>query len=209
MKEKVTKDNFENISNKDKTNINFQLDNISPEKTLMDQFETAGTSSLSYSNNWFNSSLKTNSSIICGSIDQDETFLKKTTYIDNEDISLHSSTIIKKKTVEERTKINSSENSLTRKTITSNQDSDDNSTDNKQMEQPVHNNPEENVNPILNNEMALPNSQQVPLRNALEAVSLIDGSNIPLSHFIEGCYEAKAMPPTPAAQENLAQLLRS
>ena len=34
VKEKVTKDKFENISNKDKTNISFQLDNISLEKTL-------------------------------------------------------------------------------------------------------------------------------------------------------------------------------
>ena len=77
------------------------------------------------------------------------------------------------------------------------------------MEQPVHNNPEENVNPIINNEMALPNSQQVSLIDALEVVALFDGSNIPLSHFIEGCYEAKAMLPTPAAQENVERLLRS
>ena len=33
VKEKVTKDNFENISNKDQTNISLQLDNISSEKT--------------------------------------------------------------------------------------------------------------------------------------------------------------------------------
>ena len=52
--------------------------------------------------------------------------------------------------------------------------------------------------------MALPNSQQVSLRDALEVVPLFDGSNIPLSHFIEGSYEAKATLPTPAAQENLA-----
>ena len=65
MKETVTKDNFENISNKDKSNISFQSDNISLEKTLTSgQFETAGTSSLSDSNNWFDLSLKTNSSII-------------------------------------------------------------------------------------------------------------------------------------------------
>ena len=77
------------------------------------------------------------------------------------------------------------------------------------MEQIVHNNPEENVNPITNNEMVLPNNQQVSLRDALEVVPLFDGINIPLSHFIEGCYEAKAMLPTPATQENLARLLRS
>ena len=77
------------------------------------------------------------------------------------------------------------------------------------MEQPVHNNSEQNVNQIINNEMALPNSQQVSLRNALEVVPLFDASNIPLSNFIEGRYEAKAMLPAPAAQENLARLLRS
>ena len=51
--------------------------------------------------------------------------------------------------------------------------------------------------------MALPNSQQLSLRDALEVVPLFDGNNIPLSHFIEGCYEAKEMLPIPAAQENL------
>ena len=162
VKEKVTKDKFENISNKDKTNISFQLDNISLEKTsTFEQFETAGTSNLSDSNNWLNSNLKTNSSIICGSIDQDETLKNETTYIYNEDISLLSSTIISKNTIEERTKINLSEKSLTRQTILSNHDSDDNNTDNEQMEQIVHNNPEEDVNPIINNEMVLPNNQQV------------------------------------------------
>ena len=51
VKEKVTKDIFENISNKDKTNISLQLDNISLEKTLtFEQFETARTSNLSNSN---------------------------------------------------------------------------------------------------------------------------------------------------------------
>ena len=38
------------------------------------------------------------------------------------------------------------------------------------MEQIVYNNPDENVNPITNNEMVLPNNQQVPLRDALEVV---------------------------------------
>ena len=106
VKEKVNKDKFENISNKDKTNISFQSDNISSEKTLtFEQFETAGKSNLSDSNNWLNSNSKTNSSIICESIDQDETLKNETTYIDNEDISLLSSTIIPKNTVEGRTKI--------------------------------------------------------------------------------------------------------
>ena len=128
VKEKLTKDKFENISNKHKTNISFQLDNISLEKTLtFEQFETAGTSNLSDSNNWLNSNSKTNSSIICGSIDQDETLKNETAYIDNEDISLLSSTIIPKNTVEERTKRTKS---LKRQTILSNHDSYDNSTNN-------------------------------------------------------------------------------
>ena len=105
VKEKVTKDKFENISNKDETNISFQSDNISLEKTLtFEQFETAGTSNLSDSNNWLNSNSKTNSSIICGSIDQDETLKNENTYIYNEDISLLSSTIIPKNTVEKELK---------------------------------------------------------------------------------------------------------
>ena len=130
-----------------------------------EQFETAEASSLSDSNNWFNSRLKTESSIICGSIYKNEI-----TYIDNEDISLLTSTVITENTVEKRTKINLFKNSLINKTITSNHDRDDNSTDNKQIEQTVYNNPKENVNPIINNEVALPNSQQVSLRDALEVV---------------------------------------
>ena len=134
VKKNATKDTFENISIKEKTNFSFQSDNISLEKTLTDQFETAGTSSLFYSNNWFDSSLKTNLSIICGSIDQDETLKNETTYVDNEDISLLSSTVIPENTVEVRTKINLSENFLTHKIITSNHDSVDNSTENEQIE---------------------------------------------------------------------------
>ena len=54
--------------------------------------------------------------------------------------------------------------------------------------------------------VVIPNSQQVSLRDALEVVPFFDGSYVSLSHFIEGCMEAKAMRPTPAAQENLARL---
>ena len=105
VKEKVTEDKFENISNKDKTNISFQLDNISLEKTLtFEQFETSRTSNLSDSNNRLNSNLKTNSSIICGLIDQDETLKNETTHIYNEDISSLSSTIIPRNTVEKELK---------------------------------------------------------------------------------------------------------
>ena len=143
-------------------------------KTLtFEQFETPGTSNLSDSNNRLNSNFKTNSSIICGSIDQDETLKKETTHIYNEDISLLSSTIIPKNTVEK--KINLSEKSLTRPTILSNHDSDDNSTDNELTEQIVYNNPEENVNPITNNEIDLPYNKQVSLRDALEVAPLFDG----------------------------------
>ena len=56
--------------------------------------------------------------------------------------------------------------------------------------------------------VVIPNSHQVPLRNALVIVPLFDESYVPLSHFMEGCMEAKAMLTTPAAQENLARLLR-
>ena len=56
--------------------------------------------------------------------------------------------------------------------------------------------------------VVIPKSQQVSLRDALELVPLFGGSNVPLSHFIESCMEAKAMLPTPAAQKNLACLLR-
>ena len=62
--------------------------------------------------------------------------------------------------VNDRTKTNLSENSLTRETILSNHDSDNNSPDNQQIEQIVHNNPEQNVNQIINNEMVLPNSEE-------------------------------------------------
>ena len=104
---------------------------------------------------------------------QDKTIKNKSTYIDNEDMSLLNLTIISENTVEERTKINLSENSLTHKTITSNHNSDDNNTDNEQIEQTFHNTPEENVNPIIINEMAIPKSQQVSLRDALKSITII------------------------------------
>ena len=48
MKEKITKDNLENIFNKDKNNISFLSDNIFLRKTLTsDQIEATRTSSLS------------------------------------------------------------------------------------------------------------------------------------------------------------------
>ena len=107
------------IFSNNKLSITF-IDNIFSKKTLTEQFETAGRSNWSYSNNWFNSSLKTNSGIIWESIDQDQTLKNETTYIGNEDIRLLSSTVIPENKVEERTIINSSENSLSRETIISN-----------------------------------------------------------------------------------------
>ena len=92
---------------------------------------------------------------------------------------------------------------MTRDFIISNNGSDDDKSDTEFVNQ---NNPI-----IVNNEemvFVIPNSQQVSLRDALEVVPLFNGSNLPLSHFIEGCMEAKAMLPAPAAQENLARLLR-
>ena len=93
--------------------------------------------------------------------------------------------------------------SLARDFIISNNDSDDGKSDTEVINQdsPV----------IVNNEemvVVISNSQQVSLRDALKVVSLIDGSKLPMSHFIVRCMEAKAMLPTPAAQENLAPLLR-
>ena len=40
VKEKVTNDNFGNISRNEKTNFSFQSDNISLKKTLTEQYET-------------------------------------------------------------------------------------------------------------------------------------------------------------------------
>ena len=57
--------------------------------------------------------------------------------------------------------------------------------------------------------MPLLKIQQVPSRDALEVVPLFDRSNFLLPHSIEGCYKAKAMLPTLAAQVNSAWLLRA
>ena len=86
------------------------------------------------------------------------------------------------------------ETSLARDSIISNNECDDDESDTEVINQdnPVIVNNEEMVVIILN-------SHRVSLRNALEVVPLFDGSNIPLSHFIEGCMEAKAMLAIPAA----------
>ena len=49
--------------------------------------------------------------------------------------------------------------------------------------------------------MVLSNGHQVSSCDTLEAVPVFDESNMPLSYFIEGCYEAKAMLLTPSAHE--------
>ena len=86
--------------------------------------------------------------------------------------------------------------------MVSNNDSDD-----KSDTEVVH---QDNSIIVNNEEMAvvISNSQQVSSRDALEVAPLFGGSNVPFSHFIEGCMEVKAMLPTLAAQENLERLLR-
>ena len=92
---------------------------------------------------------------------------------------------------------------MARESIISNNDSDDDKNDTEVINQ-------DNKIIVNNKEMAvvISNSQQVSLRDALEVVPMFDGCNLPLSHFIEGCMEAKAMLPTPAAQKNHARLFR-
>lgn len=54
------------------------------------------------------------------------------------------------------------------------------------------------------------NSHQVSLRDALLMVPIFDGKNIPLSSFIQGCEEAKAMlPEDDTIEQNLVKLIRS
>ena len=56
--------------------------------------------------------------------------------------------------------------------------------------------------------VVIPNSQQVSLRDALEVVPVFDGSNLPLSHFIEGCMEAKAMLPTTCSSRKPRKVIK-
>lgn len=50
--------------------------------------------------------------------------------------------------------------------------------------------------------------QYVSIKDALEAIPMYDGHNIPLSHFIEGCEEARDMLP-PAAEDSLSRIVRN
>ena len=146
----------------------------------------------------FYSSFCTDLYIVTGSSNQDRTLTSELSYFD--EFNLLSSTVI---TIDNKTLKEKLKTSLTRDFIISNNDSDDDKGDTEVVNQD---------NPIIvnNEEMAvvIPNSQQVSLRDALEVVPLFDGSNFSLSHFIEGCMEAKVMLRTPAAQENLARLFR-
>ena len=110
-----------------------------------------------------------------------------------------SSTVI---TIDNKTLKERLETSLARESIISN-DSDDDKSDTE-----VINHDNLVIVNIEEMTVVIPNSQQVSLRDALEVVPLFDGSNLLLSHLIVGCMETKAMLPTPAAEENLARLLR-
>ena len=138
-------------------------------------------------------------STVSGSSNQDQTRTNKLSYFD--DFNLLSSTVI---TIDNKTLKERLETSLARDSIISNNDSDD---DGKSDTEVIN---QDNPAIVNNEEMAavIPNSHQVTVRDALEVVPLFEGSNLPLSHSIEGCMEAKAMLPTPAAQKNLARLLR-
>ena len=146
----------------------------------------------------FHSSFCPGLSIVTGSSNQDQTLTNELSYFD--EFNLLSSTVI---TIDNKTLKERLENSLACDSIISNNDSDGDKTYTEVINQ-------DNSVIVNNEEMAvvIPNSQQVSLRDALGVVPLFDGSNLPLSHFIEGCMEAKVMPPTPAAHENLARLLR-
>ena len=114
--------------------------------------------------------------------------------------NLLSSTVI---TADNRILKEKLKSSLARDSIISNNDSDDDKSNTELINQ---NNPL-----IVNDEemaIAIPNSQQVSIRDALEVAPLFDGSNVPLAHFVKGCMEANPMLPTPAVQENLARLLQ-
>ena len=73
------------------------------------------------------------------------------------------------------------------------------------LQQFVNGNTQENIKPNVNNKMALSNIQQEALCEALEVIPLFDRGNTPLSYYIEGCFEAKAMLLIFAAQGNLTR----
>ena len=146
----------------------------------------------------FHSSFCRDLSIVSGSSNQDQTLMNELSYFDESNLISSTVVTIDNKTLQERL-----ETSLAGESIISKNDSDDDKSDTEVIN---HDNPV-----IINNEemsVVIPNGQQVSSCDALEVVPLFYGSNLPLSHFIEGCMEAKAMLLTPAAQENLARLLR-
>ena len=188
--------------------MTLQLEDSRFDKTLINGRSLSSENSSKTSG--FHSSFCPDLSIVSGSSNHNQTLTNELSYFDGS--HLLSSTVI---TIENKASKEKLKTSLARDSIISNNDSDDDKSDTEFINQD---------NPVIvffflvvadpvivnNEEMAvvIPNSQQVSLRDALEVVPLFDGSNLPLSHFFEGCMEAKAMLPTPAAQENLARLLR-
>ena len=64
------------------------------------------------------------------------------------------------------------------------------------------------TNRVDSTNMALPNGQVVTLRDAVEVVPYFSGRNIPITQFVDGCYEALSML-TPNAEGNLVKLIRT
>ena len=173
-----------------------KLDDSSLDKTLINNQSISRENSEKTCG--FHSSFCSDLSIVTGSCNQDQTLTNELSYFD--EFNLLSSTVI---TIDNKTLKEKLETSLSRESIISNNDSDDDKSDTEVI------NRDNSV--IINiEEMAvvIPNSQQVSLRDALKMVPLFERISPPLSHLIEGCLEGKAMLPTPAAQENLARLLR-
>ena len=150
-----------------------KLDDSSLDKTLINNQSISSENSEKTSG--FHSSFCPNLSIVTGSSNQDQTLKNELSYFD--EFNLLSSTVI---TIDNKTLKERLETSLARKSIVSNNDSDVDKSDTEVTNQ-------DNSVIVNSEEMAvvIPNSQQVSLRDALEVVPLFDGSNLPLSHFIE------------------------
>ena len=119
----------------------------------------------------FHSSFCRDLSIARGSSNQDQTLTNALSYFD--EFNLLSSTVI---TIDNKILKEKLKTSLTRNSIISNNDSDDDKSDTEVVNRD---------NPILvNNEdmaVVIPNSQQVSLREALEVVPLFDGRIVTFS----------------------------
>ena len=175
-----------------RTNTTYSSQTSSLNETLATDknFSTEISGSESSFDNWSHSSIDPDLSYISGSKNQDNTLVNESTNFDIEN-AFSSTVIINTEEIETAVKSQ-------HKLLISIHDSDNDASENEDL----------NNSKLINNAMALPNNQQVSLRDALEVVPMFDGNNIPFSHFFEGCLEAKAMLPVGAAQENLARLLR-